>query len=146
MLSLFPFDAEQLWVLDSVPRKVETDNSDGEVEVLQTLASLPPSLPSRKVLSLSFAAAGTGKRRPCARAQRGARVHAGSLLATPPDGQRIIRRSLPHTRRRAAASRCRPAADSPRWAATHPSPVGPVAARAPPASSPCCCSMWSIHR
>jgi hypothetical protein len=43
------FDAEQLWVLDSVPGQVETDNSDGEVErVLQTLASLPSSLPSRK--------------------------------------------------------------------------------------------------
>lgn len=43
------FDAEQLWVLDSVPGQVETDNSDGEVErVLHTLASLPSSLPSRK--------------------------------------------------------------------------------------------------
>ncbi|EAZ14233.1 hypothetical protein OsJ_04157 [Oryza sativa Japonica Group] len=40
---------EILWVLDSVPGQVETDNSDGEVErVLQTLASLPSSLPSRK--------------------------------------------------------------------------------------------------
>uniref|UniRef100_A0A0D9YHS3 AB hydrolase-1 domain-containing protein n=1 Tax=Oryza glumipatula TaxID=40148 RepID=A0A0D9YHS3_9ORYZ len=40
---------KQLWVLDSVPGQVETDNSDGEVErVLQTLASLPSSLPSRK--------------------------------------------------------------------------------------------------
>jgi len=46
---IFSFDAEQLWVLDSVPGQVETDNSDGEVErVLQTLASLPSSLPSRK--------------------------------------------------------------------------------------------------
>jgi hypothetical protein len=45
----FSFDAEQLWVLDSVPGQVVTDNSDGEVErVLQTLASLPSSLPSRK--------------------------------------------------------------------------------------------------
>ena len=36
-------------MLDSVPGQVETDNSDGEVErVLQTLASLPSSLPSRK--------------------------------------------------------------------------------------------------
>jgi hypothetical protein len=43
------FDAEQLWVLDSVPAEVKTDNSDGEVErVLQTLSSLPSSLPSRK--------------------------------------------------------------------------------------------------
>ncbi|TVU36417.1 hypothetical protein EJB05_18350 [Eragrostis curvula] len=40
---------KQLWVLDSVPGEVKTDNSDGEVErVLQTLASLPSSLPSRK--------------------------------------------------------------------------------------------------
>uniref|UniRef100_A0A0D9V834 AB hydrolase-1 domain-containing protein n=1 Tax=Leersia perrieri TaxID=77586 RepID=A0A0D9V834_9ORYZ len=51
---------KQLWVLDSVPGQVETDNSDGEVErVLQTLASLPPSLPSRKwvvdhMLNLGF--------------------------------------------------------------------------------------------
>lgn len=46
---IFSFDAEQLWVLDSVPGQVLTDNSDGEVErVLQTLASLPSSLPSRK--------------------------------------------------------------------------------------------------
>lgn len=46
---IFFFDAEQLWVLDSVPGQVLTDNSDGEVErVLQTLASLPSSLPSRK--------------------------------------------------------------------------------------------------
>lgn len=51
---------KQLWVLDSVPGQVETDNSDGEVErVLQTLASLPSSPPSRKwvvdhMLSLGF--------------------------------------------------------------------------------------------
>ncbi|KAK3166043.1 hypothetical protein QOZ80_1AG0040810 [Eleusine coracana subsp. coracana] len=51
---------KQLWVLDSVPGEVKTDNSDGEVEkVLQTLASLPSSLPSRKwvvdhMLSLGF--------------------------------------------------------------------------------------------
>ncbi|RCV28254.1 hypothetical protein SEVIR_5G396000v4 [Setaria viridis] len=51
---------KQLWVLDSVPGQVLTDNSDGEVErVLQTLASLPSSLPSRKwvvdhMLSLGF--------------------------------------------------------------------------------------------
>ncbi|KAK3162550.1 hypothetical protein QOZ80_1BG0090840 [Eleusine coracana subsp. coracana] len=51
---------KQLWVLDSVPGEVQTDNSDGEVErVLQTLASLPSSLPSRKwvvdhMLSLGF--------------------------------------------------------------------------------------------
>ena len=59
-MSCVTFDAEQLWVLDSVPGKVKTDNSDGEVErVLQTLASLPSSLPSRKwvvdnMLSLGF--------------------------------------------------------------------------------------------
>lgn len=41
--------AEQLWVLDSVPGKVIQDNTDGEVEkVLQTLQSLPSTLPSRK--------------------------------------------------------------------------------------------------
>jgi len=51
---------KQLWVLDSVPGEVSTDNSDGEVErVLQTLASLPSSLPSRKwvvdhMVSLGF--------------------------------------------------------------------------------------------
>ncbi|KAF0918546.1 hypothetical protein E2562_025150 [Oryza meyeriana var. granulata] len=51
---------KQLWVLDSVPGKVEMDNSGGEVErVLQTLASLPSSLPSRKwvvdhMLNLGF--------------------------------------------------------------------------------------------
>ncbi|KAL6614122.1 hypothetical protein ACP70R_036392 [Stipagrostis hirtigluma subsp. patula] len=55
-----PKQVEQLWVLDSVPGNVKTDNSDGEVEqVLQTLASLPPLLPSRKwvvdhMLSLGF--------------------------------------------------------------------------------------------
>ena len=48
-VSFISFDAEQLWVLDSVPGEVKIDNSDGEVErVLQTLASLPSSLPSRK--------------------------------------------------------------------------------------------------
>lgn len=42
-------DAEQLWVLDSVPGEVKTENSEGEVEkVLQTLQSLPSSIPSRK--------------------------------------------------------------------------------------------------
>ncbi|KAI8013715.1 Protein ABHD11 [Camellia lanceoleosa] len=42
---------KQLWVLDSVPGKVNTENSDGEVEkVLQTLQSLPTSVPSRKWL------------------------------------------------------------------------------------------------
>ena len=51
----FSFDAEQLWVLDSVPGQVVTDNSDGEVErVLQMLASLPSSLPSRKYYLCSF--------------------------------------------------------------------------------------------
>jgi hypothetical protein len=48
-VSYILFGAEQLWVLDSVPGEVKTDNSDGEVErVLQTLASIPSSLPSRK--------------------------------------------------------------------------------------------------
>lgn len=43
------FDAEQLWVLDSVPGEVSPENSDGEVEkVLHTLQSLPSSVPSRK--------------------------------------------------------------------------------------------------
>ncbi|GKV38900.1 hypothetical protein SLEP1_g46755 [Rubroshorea leprosula] len=42
---------KQLWVLDSVPGEVKTENSDGEVEkVLQTLQSLPSSLPSRRWL------------------------------------------------------------------------------------------------
>lgn len=45
---VFP-DAEQLWVLDSVPGEVNTENSDGEVEkVLQTLQGLPSTVPSRK--------------------------------------------------------------------------------------------------
>ncbi|ONK57132.1 uncharacterized protein A4U43_C10F16940 [Asparagus officinalis] len=40
---------KQLWVLDSVPGEVNSDDSDGEVEkVLRTLNSLPSSLPSRK--------------------------------------------------------------------------------------------------
>ncbi|TYI32773.1 hypothetical protein ES332_A04G086600v1 [Gossypium tomentosum] len=42
---------KQLWVLDSVPGEVTSDNSDGEVEkVLQTLQSLPSTVPSRKWL------------------------------------------------------------------------------------------------
>ncbi|XP_052171842.1 uncharacterized protein LOC127787845 [Diospyros lotus] len=42
---------KQLWVLDSVPGKVSPENSDGEVEkVLETLQSLPASIPSRKWL------------------------------------------------------------------------------------------------
>ncbi|KAF2307650.1 hypothetical protein GH714_030593 [Hevea brasiliensis] len=42
---------KQLWVLDSVPGEVSSENSDGEVEkVLKTLQSLPASLPSRKWL------------------------------------------------------------------------------------------------
>lgn len=42
---------KQLWVLDSVPGEVKTENSEGEVEkVLQTLQSLPSSIPSRKWL------------------------------------------------------------------------------------------------
>lgn len=46
---IFP-DAEQLWVLDSVPGQVKNpENGDGEVEkVLQTLKNLPPTVPSRK--------------------------------------------------------------------------------------------------
>jgi hypothetical protein len=41
-------------VLDSVPAEVKADTSDGEVErVLQTLASLPSSLPSRKYYLVS---------------------------------------------------------------------------------------------
>ncbi|CAN0879477.1 hypothetical protein LINGRAHAP2_LOCUS13065 [Linum grandiflorum] len=44
-------DAEQLWVLDSVPGEVSTDSSEGEVEkILQTLQSLPPTIPSRSWL------------------------------------------------------------------------------------------------
>lgn len=42
---------KQLWVLDSVPGKVNLENSDGEVEkVLQTLQTLPASIPSRRWL------------------------------------------------------------------------------------------------
>ncbi|PKA46148.1 hypothetical protein AXF42_Ash015439 [Apostasia shenzhenica] len=42
---------KQLWVLDSVPGKVNSDESDGEVEkVLNTLRGLPTSIPSRKWL------------------------------------------------------------------------------------------------
>ncbi|XP_027176938.1 protein ABHD11 [Coffea eugenioides] len=42
---------KQLWVLDSVPGKVDPEESDGEVEqVLQTLQCLPSSIPSRKWL------------------------------------------------------------------------------------------------
>ncbi|KAL3825742.1 hypothetical protein ACJIZ3_021771 [Penstemon smallii] len=42
---------KQLWVLDSVPGKIILDNSEGEVEkVLQTLQSLPSTIPSRKWL------------------------------------------------------------------------------------------------
>ncbi|CAE6076003.1 unnamed protein product [Arabidopsis arenosa] len=45
------FDAEQLWVLDSVPGEVKAEKSDGEVEkVLKTLQSLPSPIPSRKWL------------------------------------------------------------------------------------------------
>ncbi|PHT71090.1 hypothetical protein T459_26194 [Capsicum annuum] len=46
--SLLP---KQLWVLDSVPGKVNPDNSNREVEkVMQTLQSLPSSIPSRRWL------------------------------------------------------------------------------------------------
>ncbi|XP_072999638.1 uncharacterized protein [Typha latifolia] len=51
---------KQLWVLDSVPGEVNSDDSDGEVEkVLHTLKGLPSPLPSRKwvvdhMLSLGF--------------------------------------------------------------------------------------------
>ncbi|KAE8692523.1 40S ribosomal protein S14-3-like [Hibiscus syriacus] len=42
---------KQLWVFDSVPGEVKSENSDGEVEkVLQTLQSLPSTVPSRKWL------------------------------------------------------------------------------------------------
>ncbi|KAL3642696.1 hypothetical protein CASFOL_013511 [Castilleja foliolosa] len=42
---------KQLWVLDSVIGKMIQENSDGEVEkVLQTLQSLPSTIPSRKWL------------------------------------------------------------------------------------------------
>lgn len=48
-------DAEQLWILDSVPGKVNPENSDGEVEkVLQSLRTLPSSIPSRKSVLLLF--------------------------------------------------------------------------------------------
>ncbi|KAG7028121.1 hypothetical protein SDJN02_09301 [Cucurbita argyrosperma subsp. argyrosperma] len=50
---IFPsfLDAEQLWVLDSIPGNVDPENSDGEVEkVLKTLQGLPSSVPSRKWL------------------------------------------------------------------------------------------------
>ncbi|KAF9594384.1 hypothetical protein IFM89_030986 [Coptis chinensis] len=48
--ALFLIDVS-LWVLDSVPGEVEPEFNDGEVEkVLQTLQSLPSSLPSRKWL------------------------------------------------------------------------------------------------
>ncbi|CAN4109491.1 unnamed protein product [Withania somnifera] len=40
---------KQLWVLDSVPGKVNPEDSDREVEkVMQTLQNLPSSIPSRK--------------------------------------------------------------------------------------------------
>ncbi|KAH9307701.1 hypothetical protein KI387_035612, partial [Taxus chinensis] len=40
---------KQLWVLDSVPGEVITDNSDGEVErVLRSLKTLPNPIPSRR--------------------------------------------------------------------------------------------------
>ncbi|KAL8140980.1 hypothetical protein V2J09_007001 [Rumex salicifolius] len=51
---------KQLWILDSVPGLVNSEDSNGEVEeVLQTLQSLPRSIPSRKwlvenLLSLGF--------------------------------------------------------------------------------------------
>lgn len=52
MRRLFSFslhDAEQLWVLDSVPGVVSPEDSSGEVEqVLETLQSLPSPIPSRK--------------------------------------------------------------------------------------------------
>lgn len=42
---------KQLWVLDSVPGTVNRKNGDGEVEkVLETLQSLPSTVPSRKWL------------------------------------------------------------------------------------------------
>ncbi|OIS97901.1 PREDICTED: protein ABHD11 [Nicotiana attenuata] len=42
---------KQLWVLDSVPGKVDHEDSSREVEkVMQTLQSLPSSIPSRKWL------------------------------------------------------------------------------------------------
>lgn len=47
---------KQLWVLDSIPGNVSSNDSDGEVEkVLQTLSRLASSLPSRRyALSLSL--------------------------------------------------------------------------------------------
>ncbi|KAJ7976149.1 alpha/beta hydrolase domain-containing protein 11 [Quillaja saponaria] len=42
---------EQLWVLDSIPGEVNSENSHDETrEVLQTLQSLPSEIPSRKWL------------------------------------------------------------------------------------------------
>ena len=42
-------DAEQLWVLDSVPGVVSPEDGSGEVEqVLETLQTLPSPIPSRK--------------------------------------------------------------------------------------------------
>ncbi|KAG6480007.1 hypothetical protein ZIOFF_063484 [Zingiber officinale] len=44
---------KQLWVLDSVPGEVNSNETSGEVEkVLQTLEDLPSPLPSRKIKSL----------------------------------------------------------------------------------------------
>ncbi|CAM6017838.1 unnamed protein product [Sphagnum balticum] len=43
---------KQVWVLDSVPGEVETENSDGEVErVLAALQSMPHPIPSRRWLT-----------------------------------------------------------------------------------------------
>ncbi|CAK9174902.1 unnamed protein product [Ilex paraguariensis] len=48
---------KQLWILDSVPGKVDRENSDGEVEkVLETLKGLPPAVPSRKLCQASVSA------------------------------------------------------------------------------------------
>ena len=44
----FNLDAEQLWVLDSDPGEVKNNGGDEVEKVLQTLQSLPSSLPSRK--------------------------------------------------------------------------------------------------
>lgn len=47
----FDYDAEQVWVLDSVPGEVNPEEGDGEVEkVLQTLQNLPPHFTSRRSL------------------------------------------------------------------------------------------------
>jgi hypothetical protein len=46
-MSFISFDAEQLWVLDSVSGEVKIDGSEVEL-VLQTLASTSSSLPSCK--------------------------------------------------------------------------------------------------